>query len=53
MCDAFKFEIGAALLQSHKSKNKIKLSSAKSRFFAQADLRLSTLMREYTAITYL
>ena len=52
MCDAFTFGIGAAFLHPHNSKKNIELILAKSRFFAQADLRLSTLMREYTTITY-
>ena len=29
------------------------LVSANSKLFTQAELRLSTLMREYTAITYI
>ena len=52
MCDASKFGIGAALLQSHSGTNKMNLISANSRLFTQADLRLSTLMRECTAIIY-
>ena len=52
MCDASIFWIGAALLQSHKGKNKMSLISANSKLFTQAELRLSTLMRECTAITY-
>ena len=52
MCDASKFDIGAALLQSHSGTNKINLLSANSRLFTQAELRLSTLMRECTAIIY-
>ena len=47
MCDASKFGIGAALLQSHNGTNKWN-----SRLFTQAELRLSTLMRECTAIIY-
>ena len=50
MCDASNFGIGAALLQSHSGTNKINLISANSRLFTQAELRLSTLMRECTAI---
>ena len=46
------FGIGAALLQSHSGTNKMKLISANSRLFTQAELRLSTLMRECTAINY-
>ena len=52
MCDASNFGIGAALLQSHSGTNKMNLISANSRLFTQAELRLSTLMRECTAITY-
>ena len=50
MCDASNFGIGAALLQSHSGRNKMNLISAISRLFTQAELRLSTLMRECTAI---
>ena len=52
MCDASIFGIGAALLQSHNGTNKITLISANSRLFTQAELRLSTLMRECSAIIY-
>ena len=52
MCDASNFGIGAALLQSHSGTNKMNLISAKLRLFTQAELRLSTLMRECTAIIY-
>ena len=52
MCDASNFGIGAALLQSHSGTNKTNLISANSRLFTQAELRLSTLMRECTAIIY-
>ena len=52
MCDASNFGIGAALLQSHSGTNKMNLTSANSRLFTQAELRLSTLMRECTAIIY-
>ena len=41
-----------ALLQSHNGTNKINLISANSRLFTQAELRLSTLMEECTAIIY-
>ena len=51
-CDASNFGIGAALLQSHSGTNKMNLISASSRLFTQAELRLSTLMRECTAIIY-
>ena len=43
MCGASNFSIGAALLQSHSGTNKLNLISANSRFFAQAELRLSFL----------
>ena len=52
MCDASNFGIGAALLQSHSGTNNMNLISANSRLFTQAKLRLSTLMRECTAIIY-
>ena len=52
MCDASNFGIGAALLQSHSGTNKMNLTSANSRLFTQAELRLSTLMRECTALIY-
>ena len=52
MCDASKFGIGAALLQSDNGTNKMDLISAKLRLFTNAELRLSTLMREFTAIIY-
>ena len=52
MCDASNFGIGAALLQSHSGTNKMNHISANSRLFNQAELRLSTLMRECTAIIY-
>ena len=52
MCDASNFGISAALLQSHSGTNKMNLISANSRLFTQAELLLSTLMRECTAIIY-
>ena len=52
VCDASKFGIGAALLQSLEGTNKMNLISAKSKVFTQAQIRLSTLFRECTAITY-
>ena len=52
MCDASNFGIGAALLQSHSGTNKMNHLSANSRLFTQAELRLSTLVRECTAIIY-
>ena len=53
MCDASNFGIGAALLQSHNGTNKMILISANSRLFTQAELRLSFLMIERTAIIYI
>ena len=50
LCYALNFGIGAAILQSHSGTNKMNLISANSRLFTQAELRLSTLMRECTAI---
>ena len=52
MCDASNFGIGAALLHSHSGTTKMNLISANSRLFKQAELRLSTLMRECAAIIY-
>ena len=52
MCDASNFGIGAALLQSHSRTNKMNFILTISRLFTQAELRLSTLMRECTAIIY-
>ena len=52
MCVASNFGISAALLQSHSGTNKMNRISANSRLFTQAELRLSTLMRESTAIIY-
>ena len=52
MCEASNFGIGAALLQFHNGTNKMNLISANSRLFTQAELRLSTLMRECSAIIY-
>ena len=52
MCDASSFGIGVALLQSHSGTKKMNFISANSRLFTQAELRLSTLMRECTAIIY-
>ena len=49
---ASSFGIGAALLKSHNGTNEMNLISANSRIFTQAELRLSTLMRECTAIIY-
>ena len=52
MCDASNFGISAALLQFHNGKNKVNLISANSRLLTQAELKLSTLMRECRAIKY-
>ena len=52
VCDASNFGIGAALLQFHNGTNKMNLISANSRLFTQAELRLSTHMRECTAIIH-
>ena len=52
MCDASNFGTGAALLQSHNGTNKMNLISANSSLFTQSELRLSTFMRESTAIKY-
>ena len=46
ICDTSNFGIGAALLQSYKGTNKMNIVSAKSPSITQAELRLSTLMRE-------
>ena len=50
VCDASNFGIGAALFQSHNGTNKMNLISANSSLFTQAELRFSTLMREFTTI---
>ena len=52
MCDASNFGIGTALIQSLSGTNKKNLILANFRLFTQAELRLSTLMRECTAIMY-
>ena len=52
MCDASSFGNGAALLQSYSGTNRMNLTSANSRLFTQAEPRLSTFMRECTAIYY-
>ena len=52
MCDASNFGIGAALLQSRSGKKKMNLISANSCLFTKAELRLSTLMIECSAIIY-
>ena len=52
ICDASNFGIGAALLQTHIGTTKMNLISANSKLFTQAELRLSTAMRECTAVIY-
>ena len=52
MCNASSFGIGAALLQSHNGTNRMILISANSRLYTQAELGLSTLMRECTIIIH-
>ena len=52
MCNASNLCLGAELLHSHNGTNKTNLISANSRLFTQAELRLSTLMRECTAILH-
>ena len=52
MCDVFNFGAGAVLLQSHNRTNKLNLISANLRLLTQVKLKLSTFMRECTAIIY-
>ena len=52
MSDASKFGIRAAFLQSHNRTNKTNLFSANSSLFTQAEIKLSTLMRECRAIIH-
>ena len=52
MCDTSFFGTDVASLPSQKGTNKMNVISANSRLFNQAELRLSTLMREFTAIKY-
>ena len=52
MCDASNFGTGVASLQSHSGTNKMNLFSANSKLLTEAELRLSTLMRECTVIIY-
>ena len=44
--------IGAALLQQHPTENKMNLISANSRLFTPIEMRLSTLIRECSAIIF-
>ena len=48
--DASNTGIGAALLQQHPTEKKMKLVSANSRLFTPIEMRLSTLIRECSAI---
>ena len=52
VCDASNFGIGTALLQYHNGTNKMNLISAKPRLLTLAEIRISTFMRECTAIIY-
>ena len=52
MCEASNFGFAAALLQSHSETNNTIPLSSNFRLLTQAELRLSTLMRECTAIIY-
>ena len=52
MCDASNFGIRAAFLQSYQGTNKMNLLSVNSRQFTQAELRLSTVTRDCTAMKY-
>ena len=50
--DASNTGIGAALLQQHPTERKMRLVSANSRLFTPNDMRLSTLIRECSAIIF-
>ena len=50
--DASNNGIGAALLQQHPRQNKMNLISANSRLFIPIEMRLSTLIREFSAIIF-
>ena len=50
--DASSTGIGAALLQQHPTEKKMKLVSANSRLFTPIEMRLSTLIRECSAIIF-
>ena len=50
--DASNTGIGAALLQQHLTEKKMKLISANSRLFTPIEMRLSTLIRECSAIIF-
>ena len=50
--DASNTSIGAALLQQHPTEKKMRLISANSRLFTPIEMRLSTLIRECSAIIF-
>ena len=50
--DASNTGIGAALLQQHPTEKKLRLISANSRLFTAIEMRLSTLIRECSAIIF-
>ena len=50
--DASNTGIGAALLQQHPTERKMKFVSANSRLFTPIEIRLSTLIREFSAIIF-
>ena len=52
MCNASNFKIGATPLQANQDKNKVNFVSADLRLFTQAELKLSTFMRECTVMIY-
>ena len=52
LCDASKYGIGAALLQKKNKFGKMELVSANCRLFSTTELRLSTILRECSAIIY-
>ena len=51
LCDYSNYGIGAALLQKNQC-GKMKLASANARLFSTTELRLSTVLRECSAIIY-
>ena len=52
IADASNTGIGAALLQQHPTERKVKLVSANSRLFTPIEMRLSSLIRECSAIIF-
>ena len=52
LTDAANTGIGAALLQKHPTEKKMNLISANSRLFTPIEMRLSTLIRESSAIIF-